>query len=133
VVTATVRLLRTASIVSCLIVLGSFLVFAIDQTKTASAAQQEALGPAPAKPATSQTAAVAPPTAASGSPQSTAKHENGVHKALDEASNSLTSPFSGIVSSSAGEWATRGVRMLLALLVYGFGLGYLARALRVRV
>ena len=45
----------------------------------------------------------------------------------------LTSPFSGIVSASSSEWADHGVRLLLALLVYGFGLGFLARALRVRV
>jgi hypothetical protein len=123
VLTATVRLLRTASIVICLIVLASFLVFALDQTKSASAAQQEALGPNPTK-----TTAAATATPAHAQP----KHENSVHETLDEASNSLTSPFSGVVSGSAGEWATRSVRALLALLVYGFGLGYLARALRVR-
>lgn len=56
-----------------------------------------------------------------------------MHKAIDEASGQLTSPFSGIVSGSSSEWATRGAKLVLALLVYGFGLGYVARALRVRV
>jgi hypothetical protein len=122
VVAVTVKLLRTASIVICLIVIGSFLLFALDQTKSASAAQQAELRVGTASSAT-QSSASKPP----------AKHENGVHEALDEASSTLTSPFSGIVSGADGEWATRGVRLFLALLVYGFGLGYLARALRVRV
>jgi hypothetical protein len=56
-----------------------------------------------------------------------------VHKALDEASGQLTSPFAGVMSGSSSEWATRIVELLLALVVYGFGLGYIARALRVRV
>ncbi len=50
-----------------------------------------------------------------------------MHKELDEASNELTSPFEGIVSASESEWASHGVKLLLALLVYGFGLGYLLR------
>lgn len=106
-----VRLLRIASFVICLIVIGSFVVFAADQSKAASGHQREELG---------ERLATSP------------HRENGFHKALDEASASLTSPFSGVVDSSS-EWATRGVKLLLALLVYGFGLGFLARLLRVRV
>jgi hypothetical protein len=109
-----VRLLRIASFVICLIVIGSFVVFAADQSKAASGHQREELGE---KLSTS----------------SSGKHENGFHKALEETASSLTSPFSGIVSSSSSEWADRGVKLLLALLVYGFGLGFLARLLRVRV
>ena len=133
--TVTVRLLRTASIVICLIVIGSFLVFAIDQTKSASATQQEELNGAPAKSTSASTTPVAAssPTKAPAKPSTTATRESDPHKALDEASNALTSPFAGILSSSDSEWATRGVRMFLALLVYGFGFGYLARVLRVRV
>lgn len=110
------RLLRVASFVICLIVIGSFVVFAADQSQAASGHQREELGE----------------TLKAAGAGSTAKHENSFHKALEEASSSLTSPFSGIVSSSS-EWATRGVKLLLALVFYGFGLGYLARLLRVRV
>ena len=56
-----------------------------------------------------------------------------MHKKIDEASDYFTSPFAGIVSGSSSEWVVRGVKLLLALLVYGFGLGYLARVIRVRV
>jgi opacity protein-like surface antigen len=114
-----VGLLRFVSIGVCLIVVASFATFAIVQTKTASGHQQEELAATPAESA----AAIA---------ANKTGHEGGVHKALDEASRELTSPFAGIVSGSS-EWATRGVKLALTLLVYGFGLGYLARTLRVRL
>jgi hypothetical protein len=120
------RLLRLASFVICLIVIASFVVFAVDQTKSASGHQQEVV-------------ASGSPVATNGSgvtgqaPTTGASHKSSIHKAIDEASGDLTSPFSSIVSSSSSEWAERGSRLLLALLVYGFGLGYLARAIRVRV
>jgi hypothetical protein len=110
---ATVKVLRTASIVLCLIVVASFLVFAVNQTSTASGKQQEVLG---SKAVSTQTAA-------------SAKHENGVRRTLDETAEALTSPVDGISSS---EWGERGLRVIFALLVYGFALGFLARALRVR-
>ena len=108
------RLIRFVSIAVCVIVAVSFLIFAVDQTNTASHRQTETLGVTSTRPAS-------------------AGHENTVHRVIDDAAGRLTSPFSGVVSSSSGEWATRGVKLLLTLLVYGFGLGYLARALRVRV
>ena len=115
-VTSIVRVLRLASIVICLIVIASFLVFAANQTSSASGHQREVLGETPA------------PAHTPAKP-----HENSIHKGLDEASETLTSPFAGIVSDASSEWANRGVRLILALLVYGFGLGYLARLVRVRI
>lgn len=114
------RLLRLASVVICLIVIASFLVFAVQQTKSASGHQQEQLN--------SEV-----PGARPRAPSSAKPREGTVHKALDEASDELTSPFAGVVSGSKSEWTIRGVKLLLALLVYGFGLGFLARVLRVRV
>jgi hypothetical protein len=111
-------LLRLASVVICLIVVASFTIFAVDQTKGASAHQQEELtvgtkseAKAPAKSATT--------------------HESGLHNAIDEVSNQLTSPFSGLTSGSS-QWTMRLVNLLLVLAIYGFGLGYLARVIRVR-
>ena len=112
-------LLRLASLVICLIVIASFAIFAIDQTKSASVHQQQEL-----KVGTKE-ALTNPPTKAS-------THESSVHEAIDEASNQLTSPFSGITSGSSSEWAIHGVNLVLALAVYGFGLGFLARVVRVR-
>jgi hypothetical protein len=115
-------LLRLASVVICLIVLVAFGVFAADQAKGASTHQQQAL----AKGAASNTNGEDPSESAT----STA-HESGLHKALDEASNTFTSPFSGVISSNS-PWAVHGVELLLALVVYGFGLGFLARVLQGR-
>ncbi|HMD57643.1 MAG TPA: hypothetical protein VKG82_09260 [Solirubrobacteraceae bacterium] len=123
---AIVRLLRVASTVICLIVIASFVVFAADQTKTASGHQQEQVAAAGTGPATSK-------GVAAGAAKAGPSKEGSVHKAIDEASSGLTSPFSGLVSGASSEWATRGVKLLAALLVYGFGLGFLARTLRVRV
>jgi hypothetical protein len=60
------------------------------------------------------------------------EHESSARKRIDEASNALTSPFSAVVGSSSSEWSSRIANLLLALAVYGFGLGFLARVLRVR-
>jgi hypothetical protein len=114
-----VRLLRFVSIGICLVVAASFITFAVEQTKTASGHQQEQLAATPAE----STAAIA---------ANKKGHEGSLHKALDDAASELTSPFAGIVTGSS-EWATRGVKLMFALLVYGFGLGYIARVLRVRV
>ncbi len=64
---------------------------------------------------------------------STGSHPGTVHRFLNEASTDLTSPFAGAVSGTHSEWAARGGKLVLALLIYGFGLGYLARVVRVRV
>jgi hypothetical protein len=112
-------LMRLASVVICLIVIASFTIFAVDQTKGASVHQQQEL-------------TVGTRAATSSAPKSTPAHEGAVHEAIDEASNKLTSPFSGVTSGSSSEWAIHGVNLLLALAIYGFGLGYLARVIRVR-
>ena len=111
------KLLRIASVAICALVAVSFLIFAADQTKSASASQQAELRTGPE-------VAAAGPGAKS--------HENGFHKAIDDAASTFTSPFAGIVSAAQSEWANQAVKLLLALLVYGFGLGYLARVIRVR-
>jgi hypothetical protein len=112
---AAFRVLRLVSITICVLVSASFLVFAVNQTKTASNHQQSVL-------------------ANEGGEESTAsKKEGSLHRTLDETAKAFTNPFSGIVANSSGEWAVRSFELLMALLVYGFGLGYLARVIRVRV
>lgn len=110
------KLIRLASVLICLIVILSFIVFAINQTKSASGHQREVLGET---------------SASVHEGKSTKAKEGSAHKALDEASEKLTSPFSGIVTSSS-QWAKRSVSLILALLIYGFGLAYIARVMRVR-
>ncbi len=112
-------ILRVISRVICLIVIVSFVIFAVQQTGGASARQQEELG---GSTATTAPAIVAHPS-----------HKSAVHKAIDEAAAKLTSPFSGITAGANSQWMVRGVGTVTALLVYGVGLGYLARVLRIRV
>ncbi|HEY7962453.1 MAG TPA: hypothetical protein VID29_11070 [Solirubrobacteraceae bacterium] len=116
-------LLRLISRLACLIVLVSFALFVVDQAGSASDEQQ------------AQVNAAAPPSsAASTTPRKpAASDKNGVRRTIDDAADAITSPFSGAVAGSTNAWVVHGGRTLLALIVYGFGLGYLARVLRVRV
>ncbi|HXW58072.1 MAG TPA: hypothetical protein VEJ23_01210 [Solirubrobacteraceae bacterium] len=111
------KLLTWASVAACLVVIASFAIFAINQTASASARQQEEV--------------FGTPRAATGQP-STAK-EDTAHRVIDEVAGELTSPFSSITAGSSSEWVVHGVDLLCALVVYGLGLGYLARVIRVRV
>jgi hypothetical protein len=120
-----VKVIRTASLVICVIVAASFLTFAVNKTQGASDHQQSEVS---GKPVGGVSAAPTQP----GAPAAKQKpREGSVHKKLDEASNKFTSPFDGVVSNTDSEWAVRGVKLILALLVYGFGLGFIARYLRV--
>lgn len=113
------RILHLVSVVICLIVIASFALFVIDQTSSASAHQQQVLnGEANGR---------------NGPPGTSAAHKGSVRAALDDASDALTSPFSGVTSSSSSQWTIRIVRLALALALYGFGLSFVARVIRVRV
>jgi hypothetical protein len=110
-------LLRLASRVICLIVIASFVLFAVNQTGNASEGQQRE---------------VSSGSTQGGSTTPESEHEDTVHKTLDEATAELTSPFSGLTSGFSNQWAIRGVKLLMTLLVYGFGLSFIARLLSVR-
>jgi predicted secreted protein len=113
-------LMRLASRIICVIVIAWFAVFVVNQTSSASTRQQNEVTEGTNPPAGE------PSTAA-------AKHEGTLHRTLNETADALTSPFAGVVSGSNSEWTIHIVKTLLALLVYGFGLAFLARFLRVRV
>ena len=120
------RILRLASVALCLITLASFALFAVDQTSTASVHQQNILnGEVPAPSGAGG--------AGTGSAVGGGEHKSSLRKVADDASNAVTSPFSGAASGTHSEWTIRTIRLLIALAVYGFGLGFLARMIRVRV
>jgi hypothetical protein len=118
-----------ASRIACLIVLAAFVVFAVNQTSSASVHQQNELNGSAAPAGASAGGASG---GASGSAAST-RQESSLHRTLDEAANTLTSPFAGVVASSNSEWVVQLVRTALALLVYGLGIAFLVRFIRVRV
>jgi hypothetical protein len=106
------RAIVTISTVCCLLVIASFALFAHDQMAGASQHQQTAELP--------NAAALAPRPAASGKPHAQPR------RFIDGAARTLTSPFSSIVNSN-NAWVQHGLPAVLALAVYGLGLGYLAR------
>jgi hypothetical protein len=124
-------LLRLVSIAGCLIVAVSFALFAIDKTHGASDHQQVLLSGGSGAPAA---------TAPAGSTQggtggqlvSAGKHKSSLRETVDDAANTVTSPFSGLTSGSGSEWAVQLLKLVLTFAFYGFGLGFLARVLRVR-
>jgi hypothetical protein len=123
-------LLRLASILLCLVVCVSFALFAINQTSAASAHQQRELNnnelPAPTQAGTP--GATTRPAGTDGRAK-----KGSVRRTIDEVAEGVTSPFSGLVVGSSSEWLKRTLLLLLALLVYGLGLGFLARSIRVRL
>lgn len=128
---AIARCLRLASIVLCLIVGVSFVLFAISQTSDASAHQQRELSgaiPPPQEDATAAETAAAQKEATSGQAS-----KGSARRTIDEVAEAITSPFSAITNGSSSEWLKRGALLLLTLAIYGFGLSYLSRAIRVRL
>jgi len=104
------RVFRLTAFVCCALVVVSFAMFARDQMAGASQHQQTEL------------IAGAHPTA----PSAPAKPHAQPRRFIDSAAKILTSPFEAIVQST-NLWVKHGLPALFAVLVYGLGLGYLAR------
>jgi hypothetical protein len=119
------RIMHLASLVICLITIASFALFAINQTSAASTHQQRVISGEVISPSS--------PSTTTGSTAAGSEHKSSLRSAVDDASNAITSPFSGVVTGPHSEWTLRTIRLLLALAVYGFGLGFLARFVKVRV
>ncbi len=106
--------LRLVAIVATLLVVAGFALFARDQMSHASHQQVTYL----AHPGPNQEHA------------RESRHSS-LRETVDDANDTLLKPFAG-VTTAHNEWVRRGIPTLLALLVYGLGLGFLARYLRVR-
>jgi hypothetical protein len=105
------RVLVITSVICCLLVSASFAMFARDQVDGASKHQQSEI--VASQPTT---AAPVPVHHATAQPR----------RFIDAAAHDLTSPFSSIVQTDSA-WVKHGLTTIFALLVYGVGLGYLAR------
>jgi hypothetical protein len=116
--------LRFAAIAASVVVMLGFALFAVDEMDRGSKNQQAALADQLNKP---EASVVAP----SPTPEEEAvreKQHSSAREVIDDANDVLLTPFSDVVNSD-NNWATRGVPALLALLVYGLGLGLLANFL----
>jgi hypothetical protein len=112
-------ILRLAAIICSLLVVAGFGWFVIDQAGAASKRTQDEIA-----------GQVAARTVNPDPDQERAREKvnSKVHEFVDDANDILLRPFAPIVDSSSNKWVRRSVPALLALLIYGFGLGFLARA-----
>jgi hypothetical protein len=116
-------LIRLVAIITSGLVLLGLAYFATDEMSRGSQNQQNELArqidyvdPAPIAP----------------SPEQEADREklNGpVREFVEDANDLLLGPFTGLVEGAEDRWVTHGVPALLALLLYGLGLGTLANML----
>jgi hypothetical protein len=112
------RLLRFAAIVCSLLVVAGWGWFAVDETSAASQQSQAEIA--------GQMAAQTP------SPDPDAERDrekvnSPAHEYVDDANDVLLRPFTAAAEGSSSKWVRRSIPALLALLVYGLGLGILAR------
>jgi hypothetical protein len=112
------RVLRFAAIACSLLVILGWGWFAADQANSASKQTQAEI----AGDFASSTASPDPDQEAARE-----KTNSKLHEAIDDANDVLLKPFASIADGSSSKWVRRTVPALLALLVYGFGLGLLAR------
>jgi hypothetical protein len=105
------RILVLASVGCSLLVVASFAMFMRDQLSGASKHQVQEI-------ATSVTA--------TGPLHDTATQHGQPRRFIDDAASALESPFKSIVQSDSA-WVVHGVPAVIALLVFGGGLGYAAR------
>jgi hypothetical protein len=110
------RLVRYLAITLSLFVAVGFTLFALDDFGRASNASQQRIA---------DSAAAASPTPA-GERERERRHGD-ARELIDDVNDVLLAPFAGISDGADSRWAQRGIPALLGLLVYGFGLGYVAR------
>ena len=114
------RPLRIVAIVLSLLVVAGFMLFALDDMRRASNASRERI--------TGVAAADPTPAAEHAREQ---RNRRG-RELVDDANDVLLRPFSGVADGASSRWVQRGVPALLALRVYGFLRGYVARYTRGR-
>jgi hypothetical protein len=115
---------RLVAIITSGIVLLGFGFFATDELGRGSQNQQNKLD----KEVTGALADPAPIAPTSDQEASRERVNGTFHEAVDDANDVLLGPFTDIVDSN-DRWVTHGVPALLALLLYGLGLGTLANML----
>ncbi len=103
------RILTAAAWICCVLVFASFALFVRDELAAGSEHQQQLIAATPAS-----------------APVPTARPVGQPRRFIDGAAHVLVSPFEGIVATDS-QWVLHGVTTGLALVLYGFGLGFLAR------
>lgn len=112
------RVLRFAAIACSLFLIGGFAWFAADEAGAASKQSQAEIAGQQA----SRTASPDPDQE-----RDREKVNSQAHEAVDDVNDVLLKPFAAIAADSDSKWTRRLIPAVLALIVYGFGLGLLAR------
>jgi hypothetical protein len=113
--------IRLVAIVMSGFVLVGFAFFAVDELDRGSKTQQQALATG-----SSDVIPIAPTPADEAARE--AAHGD-LRELVDDVNDVILGPFSDIVDPGDDVWFARGVPTLLALLLYGVGLGFLANML----
>jgi hypothetical protein len=111
------RPIRIAAIVASVFVVLGWGLFALDQARGASNESVAGIAGDPA-------------TFSDPSPDQERAREAAHSKPrefVDDVNDVLLAPFAGLTDSSSSKWVRRTIPALLALLVYGFGGGFIAR------
>jgi hypothetical protein len=116
--------LRFLSIACSLVALLSLCAFASDQARSGSEASRAGIA-SKDYVATADPSGYAKPTPAQEQVREAA--HGPVRELLDDADDIVVAPFASLSDGSDSDWVRRGVPALLALVVYGFGLGFLSR------
>jgi len=107
-------LVRVASLLACLIVAASFILFATHQADHGTSDELAQLGNGSALVKTDQ------------------DKPSSVRQSITNVSNTLTSPFSNVLGTDSA-WPVHVSQLVIALLLYGFGVSYLVRWIRMRL
>jgi hypothetical protein len=116
--------IRWTAILVSAVVLVSFGLFAIDQTREASTETRAEIA------ATNRANDSGAQAVADKAKERTSDHSE-VRNTIDDVNDAIVSPFEGLVTSD-NIWVERTVPSLLALLLFGVGLGFLARFMKGR-
>lgn len=117
-------LIRYTAIVVSLIVVVGFAMFAVDEMDRGSQTQQNALD----RDLNTQgkNVVINDPSPPPIQERVREQQHGSVREAIDDVNDVLLAPFASLIDSD-NAWVNHGVPSLLALLVYGGGLGMLAR------
>jgi hypothetical protein len=113
--------LRLAALVLSGIVLLGFALFVVQEAAGASRQTTEDIA---------GSERVVAPAPTSREERLRERQNSAAHEAVEDANDVLLAPFAWVVPEGSGAWAQRGLPTLVGLLVYGLGLGYLARFTR---
>jgi hypothetical protein len=110
--------LRLTAIVCSVLIAAGWLMFVVDETKSASAQSTDMIAGNEAA-----TRVDLDPD----QERAREKAHSATREHIDDANDILLSPFSSITAGSDNKWVRRTIPALLGLIVYGFGIGFIAR------